>query len=882
MRRSLARLARRLGLAPFLLLVLGAGCAGLAAPPARASAYEAALPAGIHSDPDLCRHVACGEVLPGAETFSPRRGDPPYVEGYRGTGAQRTLVGYVFLSTDVEEVPGYSGKPLVTLVGMERTGRIAGVKVLKHSEPILLVGIPEDALTRFIRQYLGRGAADKVRIGKGTDGSDPNGVDAISGATVTVIAENQTIMRGAYEVARQVGIVKTVARPAAKLAPYHGRASWSALVGEGGIGHLTVHPSELGLPETGEPYIDLYFGDLVAPDVGRNVLGDAGYERLVADLQPGEQALFIAANGTASFKGSAFVRGGLFDRVQVRQDHDTFTFRDTDYRNLYGIEAAGAPRLRESGIFILRDRSFSAAYPWKLVFLASRTDRQTGKKTFENFEREYWLPDRALVGGRPTVAKDEAAWVGIWKAKAVPLAAFVLALAAAAIVYAFRERLVRRASRRDKRWIEVPRYFFWALAIGFIGFYLKAQPSVTQVLTWFHAVLFHWEWELFLSDPFIFVFWWFVIVSVFLVGRGLFCGWLCPYGALSEALYRLGGALGLRRFQFALPKRWHDRLKWVKYAVFAALLAVSFHSMGTAERLAEVEPFKTTFLVGVWNRSWPYALFWGTLLSASLFTERPFCKYLCPLGAGLAIPSTFRNFALRRKSECDGCHACQKECGAQAIDDQGRIDARECLACLDCQVLYYDDHACPPLAQERKHRERAGEPLTPITAAGYFAPVRVIPIAAAPTRPRLEAPPIAVARARHGLHWLYEEVKFHLLPWTKGYAGRKGLFKAAGIGLAAVVSVAWYLSGTGHLGPAAVIGWWIGWSVYEVVSRLAHLPWIKDGHWWRRDFRPGTPADIFAYVATKNLVVGTLLFGVLHTSGVLRFLAQLENLRWLH
>jgi NosR/NirI family nitrous oxide reductase transcriptional regulator len=78
-----------------------------------------------------------------------------------------------------------------------------------------------------------------------------------------------------------------------------------------------------------------------------------------------------------------------------------------------------------------------------------------------------------------------------------------------------------------------------------------------------------------------------------------------------------------------------------------------------------------------------------------------------------------------------------------------------------------------------------------------------------------------------------------------------------------------------------VIAWWIGWSVYEVVSRRINLPWIKDGHWWKRDFRPGTAADIAAYVATKNLLIGVLLFGALHSAGVLHTLSRVDALQWL-
>ena len=185
-------------------------------------------------------------------------------------------------------------------------------------------------------------------------------------------------------------------------------------------------------------------------------------------------------------------------------------------------------------------------------------------------------------------------------------------------------------------------------------------------------------------------------------------------------------ATPLHRFQFMLPKTLHDKLKWLKYAIFLTLLAVSFYSMGIAEKMAEVEPFKTTFLVGVWNRSWPFVLFWVLLFVLSMFTERPFCKYLCPLGAALAIPTTFRGIGLKRKQECTSCHACAAGCGSLAIDKQGVIDHRECLLCLDCMVYYYDDHACPPLSKERKAREKAGLPLTPISPQGYFIPVENI------------------------------------------------------------------------------------------------------------------------------------------------------------
>ncbi len=728
-----------------LMLVLASAAYG--------NAYEAPLPVQLSTDPDLCAYVPCGDVIADADSFSERKGKPAYVEAYRskkgdhgeiddhkengdsqekdnhhGEDDERELIGYVFLSTDIVDIPAYSGKPVVTLIGMDTKGIITGAKVLRHSEPILLLGIPEDELTKFIKQYVGKFVGDKIEIGKPREGQSYIGLDAITGATVTVVAQNQVMMRSGVQIARQVGILKPTIRPQAKFTELAKSSTWDDLVAEGGVQRLLVKREDVGLDAAGTPYLDLWFGYLNQPTLGHAILGKSNYESLMARLKPDEHAIFIIrTGGSESFKGSGFVRGGIYDRIQVAQEMDTFTFRDLDYLNLYGIEAAGAPAFNESAIFIIRSKSFSAAYPWKLVFLANKMDKITGHRTFTSFDAESWLPDAYLQGGRPVIIVPDPTWLRIWKDKTLGIVAFTALLLLIGTVYAKRDWLVRRCTRKNKHWVDGFKYFGWVASIGFVGFAMMAQPSITQVLTWFHALLFQWEWELFLTDPFIFIFWWFIIITVFIWGRGLFCGWLCPFGSLSELLYKIGGWVGLKRFQFLLPERIHHQLKWLKYAIFYGLLAVSFFSMGLAEKLAEVEPFKTTFLVGMFNRAWPYTLFVAALLGLSIFTERPFCKYLCPLGAALAIPTTFRWFGLKRKPACTTCSACAKGCGSLAINPKGEIDQRECMLCLDCMVMYYDEHACPPLSQERKHRERAGLPLTPVGADGHYIPIMPLP-----------------------------------------------------------------------------------------------------------------------------------------------------------
>ncbi|MBS0434627.1 MAG: 4Fe-4S binding protein, partial [Proteobacteria bacterium] len=569
---------------------------------AHAQAYEAHLADDLATTPDLCARVPCAEVFPGAASFSQRKGQPPYVEAYGASDAsgQKKLLGWVMLSTDITDTPAYSGKPVVTLIGMDRDGRFVGVKVLKHSEPILLLGIPEAALVKFNQQYLGRKITDSIEVGPSRPAENVIGVDAISGATVTVVAQNQVLMTSGQAVARQVGLIAPTQRAPARYVASGKRYSWAELVALGVVQPLVVKPEQVGLPAGGAPFIELWFGDLNHPDVGRSLLGAAGFESLRSRMKEGEHAIFVVRTaGAESFKGSGFVRGGIYDRLQLKQGADLITFRDLDYFNLYGLEAAGAPSFTESGIFVVRSPAFSAAYPWKLAFLGNRVDRATGHRTFAVFEQKLWLPAELLQGGRPQVEEPTAPWVRIWKSKALETTLFALLLLGVGIVYAFRERLTRLSTHKNKWPVNAFKYTAWGLSIAFVGFGLMAQPSITQVLTWFHALLFQWTWSLFLSDPAIFVFWIFIIATVFLFGRGLFCGWLCPFGSLSEALYKIGGKLGLKRWQGSLPRRWHDRLKWLKYAIFFGLLAVSMFSMVTAEMLAEVEPFKTTFLVGI-------------------------------------------------------------------------------------------------------------------------------------------------------------------------------------------------------------------------------------------------------------------------------------------
>src|SRR3546814_7334063 len=80
------------------------------------------------------------------------------------------------------------------------------------------------------------------------------------------------------------------------------------------------------------------------------------------------------------------------------------------------------------------------------------------------------------------------------------------------------------------------------------------------------------------------------------------------------------------------------------------LFGVSLSSLAFAERLAEVEPFKTAIILR-FMRDWWFVAFAVALLVAGLFVERFFCRYMCPLGAALAIPGRMRMRSEEHTSE---------------------------------------------------------------------------------------------------------------------------------------------------------------------------------------------------------------------------------------
>ncbi|MCO5151754.1 MULTISPECIES: NosR/NirI family protein [unclassified Shinella] len=687
------------------------------------------------------------DLFPGADRFGEPAGEPPIAPVWRG----EVLAGYAYLNSDFTSATGYSGKPIHILAGIDPQGVLRGFKLVHHQEPIVLIGIPEEKVVAALDTLIGR---DIGRVAAGAD--RPPQVDIVSGATVTVLVMGDSVVRSAVRLIRSGrlgGDVAVGAAPPAeirKLKTEAGAArSWEELVGDGSIRGLGLSVGEVSEafarageekaaqhPETRSPedrFISLYIAPASVPEIGLSLLGKEGYERLRAKLRPGQQAILVAGDGAYSFKGSGYVRGGIFDRIELMQDGQGVRFRDRGHTRLADIAAEGAPPFREIALFTVpEDFVFDVTAPWELQLLVQRSWSVRDKAVLP-FDLGYSLPDRYVTvekakpvpvatteaepqAAAPFADESEPLWMQMWRMNTVEIGITAFALLLLTVIFFFQDWLVRRPVLHV--WV---RRSYLAFVLVWLGWYANAQLSVVNVLTFTNALITGFNWEFFLSAPLIFILWATVAAGLLFWGRGPFCGWLCPFGALQELTNNF--AQWLKVPQIKVPFWLHERLWPVKYILFLGLFGLSFYSVALAEVFAEVEPFKTAIILK-FARDWPFVIFALTLLSLGLFIERFYCRYLCPLGAALAIPGRIRMFEwLKRWPECGSpCQRCAKECPVQAIHPEGQINVNECIYCMHCQELYHDDHRCPHMIQVRLKREKFERLSSPATRGPGPAP----------------------------------------------------------------------------------------------------------------------------------------------------------------
>ena len=248
--------------------------------------------------------ASVGDIVPGATEYGQLRSDIPVVEALK----DGKVIGYVFLTSDFVTTTGYSGKPIHTMMGVDNNAVVTGVRLVKHSEPIVLVGIPESKITAVTEKYAGLDL-----IAEAAAGGSAHDLDIVSGATVTIIVIDDSIVRAGLKVARSLGLgglepELASAGPTKKLVMPSGDdvtiSDWQTLAGDGSIRSLRLDIGQVNAAfeetgdaraikraEKGDPedtFIDMQVALVSAPEIGRSLLGDSEYTNLLEWLDEGD------------------------------------------------------------------------------------------------------------------------------------------------------------------------------------------------------------------------------------------------------------------------------------------------------------------------------------------------------------------------------------------------------------------------------------------------------------------------------------------------------------------------------------------------------------------------------------------------------------------
>jgi NosR/NirI family nitrous oxide reductase transcriptional regulator len=624
-------------------------------------------------------------------------------------------VGYAFESIDLAPIPGFEGTPMNLLVAIDRKGAFIDVEVLRQHEPVFLSGLGEAPLRDFVRQYAGRNLRQEITISsaygstRGGDGAKRVVLDGVTKATASVRIVNQTVLAAALAVARaKLGFADPGKRgPAAQArGDVYEPLDFATLVERGIVGHLHLTNAEAeklfagtdgaevdeqGLARPAETLVDLYVGYVNAPTAGRALLGDRRYAELMQRLDPGQHVLWVGTAGRYAMFDDSFVPGTQPQRLSLAQDELAIELRDMpfDYTLPPGLPAFNAQRLFR----VYAQAGLDPGRPMQIGLTITRAKgMMLPTLTHKTATLKYAPPESLFVYPPSPLPEWLLAWQGRWP----DLAAIGLALALLSVVLA-RPRWISIDARRLRAF----RLAFLAFTLVFVGWHAQGQLSIVQITGAVKSLHAGQGLASFLYDPVSLLLIAFTCVTFVLWGRGTFCGWLCPFGAMQEFVAVL--ARRLRVPQWRLPRGLARVLDRGRYAVLAALVLAAAFAPRLAESMVEVEPFKTAITVG-FDRTGPFVAYAVGLLLAGAFVYKFFCRYLCPLGAVMVIGGKLRRFDwIARRLECGKpCQTCRHRCDYDAIERSGAIRYDDCFQCLDCVGIYHDPQRCAPVLLYRR------------------------------------------------------------------------------------------------------------------------------------------------------------------------------------
>lgn len=181
-----------------------------------------------------------------------------------------------------------------------------------------------------------------------------------------------------------------------------------------------------------------------------------------------------------------------------------------------------------------------------------------------------------------------------------------------------------------------------------------------------------------------------ILLTGVLVGPAV-CSYACPLGSIQEWFGKIGKrALG-QRYNAFIPVKIDKYMRYLRYTSLMFTVYLTTNSLKLV--FLEVDPYYALF--HFWSDEATVGgivVLIATLL-ASLFVERPWCKYACPFGAVIGLTNLIRIFPVRRAaSTCTGCSKCDRACPMNIeVSHKSFVRDHQCISCNECT----SDVVCP-------------------------------------------------------------------------------------------------------------------------------------------------------------------------------------------
>ncbi len=182
----------------------------------------------------------------------------------------------------------------------------------------------------------------------------------------------------------------------------------------------------------------------------------------------------------------------------------------------------------------------------------------------------------------------------------------------------------------------------------------------------------------------------FAVIPITIIFGRFFCGFICSFGSMGDLMWKVARKLKIKRIK--VSKKADAALKYIKY-VLIAFLVLFVWTLGAVTIEPSVNPWNVFGMyssLSAWGSISGFfvlgGLFLVLIIVGSMFIERMFCRYFCPLGAVFAIVSKLRIIKIKKPSaNCGSCRACTAKCSMGIdISKADMVKSGECIDCFEC------------------------------------------------------------------------------------------------------------------------------------------------------------------------------------------------------